>query len=449
MKARLSLVLGLAVILVLLGATPASAARGSNDASTLVNNGNDGSGASLGFATNDVALGAPAALRLMTGVSGQVRNASGTGLVGITAAPYAFSRLQNKWVRGTSALTNATGQYGLPLDAGTYRILFEDLTGAYVAQWFNNKPTLALADDVVVTKFGGPNNINATLVTAGHITGTVTDPSGGLSGIDVTAVRRINLTWTQVGATQTVAGGTYDLGGLPAGKCRVKFRDPSGAHITEWYDNKASVGVADDVTVSNGATTSGISATLDLIKPSVTSPNGGESWEIGSWQTITWTPGSGTGAAIAISRDGGTGWLDIATGLANTGTYSWTVVGPATTQGKIMVTTSAGSDASNGVFTIKVAGEVSKPGKPVAKSPKGLIASRTPTFKWTAATGATTYEVRIYKGTTLLKKKTGITKTSWKCTKRLPRRVWLSWKVRASNEAGAGPWSAKPRFKVR
>jgi len=90
-----------------------------------------------------------------------------------------------------------------------------------------------------------------------------------------------------------------------------------------------------------------------------------------------------------------------------------------------------------------------KPGKPTAKSPKGLISSRTPTFKWTAAAGAATYEVRIYKGSTLLKKKTGITKLSWKCTRRLPHGVWLTWKVRAHNAAGAGPWSAKPRFKVR
>jgi hypothetical protein len=107
-----------------------------------------------------------------------------------------------------------------------------------------------------------------------------------------------------------------------------------------------------------------------------------------------------------------------------------------------------GANADQGsayVFT----GVVEKPGKPVAKSPKGLISSRTPTFKWTAAARATSYEVCIYKGSKLIKKKTGITKLSWKCTKRLPRGVYLSWKVRARNAAGWGPWSAKPRFKVR
>jgi hypothetical protein len=89
------------------------------------------------------------------------------------------------------------------------------------------------------------------------------------------------------------------------------------------------------------------------------------------------------------------------------------------------------------------------PGRPTAKSPKGLISSRTPTFRWTAAAGAASYEVRIYRGSQLIKKKTGVTKTSWKCTKRLPHGVWLAWKVRARNAAGWGPWSNRPRFKVR
>jgi hypothetical protein len=93
--------------------------------------------------------------------------------------------------------------------------------------------------------------------------------------------------------------------------------------------------------------------------------------------------------------------------------------------------------------------EVAKPGKPTPTSPKGLISSRTPTIKWKAVAGAASYEVGVYKGSKLLKQKTAITKTSWKCTTRLPRKVWLTWKVRARNAVGAGPWSATLRFKVR
>jgi len=92
---------------------------------------------------------------------------------------------------------------------------------------------------------------------------------------------------------------------------------------------------------------------------------------------------------------------------------------------------------------------IPRPGRPVAKSPKGRISSRTPTFKWTAAAGAVSYEVRVYKGSRQIRKKTGITKLSWKCTRRLPRGVRLTWKVRGWNTAGAGYWSNRPWFKVR
>ena len=57
--------------------------------------------------------------------------------------------------------------------------------------------------------------------------------------------------------------------------------------------------------------------------------------------------------------------------------------------------------------------------------------------------------MRIYKGSRLLKRQSGIAKTSWKCTRRLPRQAWLTWKVRARNVAGYGAYSAKLRFRVR
>ena len=91
----------------------------------------------------------------------------------------------------------------------------------------------------------------------------------------------------------------------------------------------------------------------------------------------------------------------------------------------------------------------SMPGKPTGVSPKALVASRTPLFRWRAAVGGSTYEVRVYRGSKLVKAKTGVTATSWKCPTRLPRQVWLTWKARAGNVTGVGPWSAGLRFKVR
>ncbi len=90
-----------------------------------------------------------------------------------------------------------------------------------------------------------------------------------------------------------------------------------------------------------------------------------------------------------------------------------------------------------------------KPATPRARSPKGLISSRTPTVKWTAAAHAATYQVRVLRGSRVIARKSGVTATSWRCAPCLPRRVWLTWQVRATNAAGSSAWSAKRSFKVR
>jgi hypothetical protein len=105
-----------------------------------------------------------------------------------------------------------------------------------------------------------------------------------------------------------------------------------------------------------------------------------------------------------------------------------------------------GTNAEQGVAYVF---RVAKPGRPVAKSPKGRISSLTPTFRWTAAAGAATYQVRVYKASRVIRTKTGITNLSWEFTRGLPRGVWLTWKVRAHNAGGWSVWSNMPRFKVR
>ena len=92
---------------------------------------------------------------------------------------------------------------------------------------------------------------------------------------------------------------------------------------------------------------------------------------------------------------------------------------------------------------------VARPAGPAARSPKGTISSRTPILRWRPAAGAATYEVRIYRGSRLLKKQAGVARTSWRCTKQVPRQAWLTWQVRARNAAGYGAFSAKLRFMVR
>ncbi|HSL96518.1 MAG TPA: lectin like domain-containing protein [Thermoleophilia bacterium] len=87
--------------------------------------------------------------------------------------------------------------------------------------------------------------------------------------------------------------------------------------------------------------------------PAVTAPNGGESWPIGSPQTITWSGGGSGTATIELSLDGGSTYpVTIADGTANDGSHPWVVAADSTPLAKVRVTTATGADESDGVFTI-------------------------------------------------------------------------------------------------
>jgi FlgD Ig-like domain/Ser-Thr-rich glycosyl-phosphatidyl-inositol-anchored membrane family len=112
-----------------------------------------------------------------------------------------------------------------------------------------------------------------------------------------------------------------------------------------------------------------IAATFADVTPptvTVTSPNGGETWTIGTSHLITWTATDNAGVAsvdIAWSTDGGATYPNvIASGVPNSGSYSWSP-DIATTTARVRVTatdavSNAGSDASDADFTTVQAGTV-------------------------------------------------------------------------------------------
>lgn len=93
----------------------------------------------------------------------------------------------------------------------------------------------------------------------------------------------------------------------------------------------------------------------------VTSPNGGESWPVGSSQTITWTSTGSIGSVdIQLSTDGGGNWSDIVSGTANDGGYTWTVPNSVSANCLIRIGETDGSvsDDSNAVFSIAATSSV-------------------------------------------------------------------------------------------
>jgi len=101
----------------------------------------------------------------------------------------------------------------------------------------------------------------------------------------------------------------------------------------------------------------------DLVNPTiaVTSANGGENWFIGSSQSITWTASDNVGVTsvdIYLSRSGVGGPFEtIALGQPNSGSYPWTVTGPATSNAYIKIVAhdaanNTGTDLSDASFFI-------------------------------------------------------------------------------------------------
>jgi len=103
------------------------------------------------------------------------------------------------------------------------------------------------------------------------------------------------------------------------------------------------------------------SGTIHIINESqipsidITSPNGGETWQVGSTQNISWTSNETSGnVRIEYSIDSGSSWTDVINNTPDDGSYYWTVQNNPSTTCLVRISDTDGSptDQSNEVFTI-------------------------------------------------------------------------------------------------
>jgi len=91
----------------------------------------------------------------------------------------------------------------------------------------------------------------------------------------------------------------------------------------------------------------------------VSAPDGGENWYVGSAQNIVWTShGTGGNVHIEYSTDNGAGWADITPSTPDNGTYIWTVPDEPSVTCLIRISDTDGdpSDESNAAFSISQVG---------------------------------------------------------------------------------------------
>jgi hypothetical protein len=105
----------------------------------------------------------------------------------------------------------------------------------------------------------------------------------------------------------------------------------------------------------------------------VTSPNGGESWQVGTLHNITWTSTNSTTDSISYSTDNGGSWLFVGTQIPPTNTYAWTVPNTPSPNCLAKVSAIGGStveDASDAVFTIALPDTGFVPQPPIPDGPR-------------------------------------------------------------------------------
>jgi uncharacterized protein YodC (DUF2158 family) len=166
---------------------------------------------------------------------------------------------------GGSASTAANGSYSIAgLPTGSYTVEFSTgcgNNGGYLSQWYNDETSQGAANAVSVTDGSTTSSINAAMVVAGIISGTVTAAAGGadLSGICVDA------SGPSSGSAVTASNGTYSITGLASGSYDVEFSSEcgnTGEYASQWYNDETSQSSANPVSVTAGSITASIDAAL-------------------------------------------------------------------------------------------------------------------------------------------------------------------------------------------
>jgi uncharacterized repeat protein (TIGR02543 family) len=239
---------------------------------------------------------------------------------------------------------------------------------------------------------------------AGNVGADSSHANFSISGWAITASPGANGTIQPAGTTVVADGATPSF----------SISANSGYHVADVQVDAVSQGAITSYTFAPVHANHAIGATFainssDTQPPvaTVTSPVGGESWGVGTSHSITWTATDNVGVTsidLAYSTDGGATFPNaIAGGLANSGTYAWTVPAVLTNSARVRVTArdaagNSGADSSHADFAITGWTVSSSAGSGGTISPSGATIvgdGATPTFTITPSAGYHVQDVLV------------------------------------------------------
>ncbi len=213
---------------------------------------------------------------------------------------------------------------------------------------------------------------------------TVTNPDGG---VILNALTPYNITWTASG-TSGYFDVQYSTTGS-SGSYSTLVSNISGSSYTWNVNNVPSTNVFIKVRDNQNICrkdTSNSPNTIMASTPVLTSPNGGEVWNVASSKTITWNSSTlFSPVQIEYSTDNGATWNYVVTSTTNNGSYSWNVPFTPTNQARVRISNTANpalNDTSDQPFTIQIP-------TPVITSPNGgetWYAGTSQTITWQSMT---------------------------------------------------------------
>ncbi len=307
---------------------------------------------------------------LFTSIGGQMRNH--------IAALDAGSGLATGWDPNADANVSALAVSGSTVYAGGWftsvggqtrkNLAALDATSGLATGWDPSPDravdALAVSGSTVYavgyfTSIGGQSRSEIAAVDATSGLATGWDPNaGGTSYHEVHTLAVSGSTVYVGGEFSTIGGQARDnLAALDAGSGLATAwdpgaGDPSYSTVYALAVSGSTVYVGGNFTSIGGHYQPYLARFSSPTPPTVTSPNGGETWTLVSTHDITWDAGNGGKVNVELSRDNGSSWETLFASTANDGSESWTVSGPTTSQALVRISNEKGSGSSTAPFTI-------------------------------------------------------------------------------------------------